>query len=78
MCFWLHSKQNFTKAGEQEAVRCDTQAKLIERGCQRGEIISPTKETIIVENISLSKSFNQQEPVQLSPQKINLKLRPGK
>lgn len=78
MCFCLHFEQNFTKAGEQEAARCDTQAQLIERGCQRDEIISPANNVSIVKETPLSESFNQQEPVQLSPQKISLKLRPGK
>ncbi|XP_061782237.1 integrin beta-2 isoform X2 [Nerophis lumbriciformis] len=68
---------NFTKAGEQEAARCETQAKLRERGCREEEIIYPASVQQIVKAESLSNSFNMQEPVQLSPQKISLKLRPG-
>lgn len=69
--------QNFTKAGEQEAARCDTQARLIERGCKMEEIISPKSDVTIVKQDPLSSSFTQQEPVQLSPQNIRLTLRPG-
>ncbi|XP_054471925.1 integrin beta-2 [Anoplopoma fimbria] len=75
-CVWCQ-QLNFTKAGEQDAVRCDTQAQLIRRGCKREEIISPENKLSIVKEDPLSLSFNQQEPVQLSPQKINLRLRPG-
>ena len=77
VCFCIPFVQNFTKAGEQEAVRCDTQAQLIKRGCKREEIISPKNNLTIVKKDPLSTSFNQQEPVQLSPQKISLRLRPG-
>ncbi|XP_070831951.1 integrin beta-2 isoform X1 [Chaetodon trifascialis] len=75
-CVWC-KQLNFTKAGEQEAARCDTQAQLIERGCKKEEIISPMNNLSIVQEHPLSVSFNQQEPVQLSPQKISLRLRPG-
>ncbi|XP_044073640.1 integrin beta-2 [Siniperca chuatsi] len=75
-CVWCQ-QLNFTKAGEQEAARCDTQAQLIERGCKREEIVSPKNNLTIVKKDPLSTSFNQQEPVQLSPQKISLRLRPG-
>ncbi|XP_042350248.1 integrin beta-2 [Plectropomus leopardus] len=75
-CMWCQ-QLNFTKAGEQEAVRCDTWAQLITRGCKNEEIISPKNNLTIVKKDPLSESFNQQEPVQLSPQKINLRLRPG-
>ncbi|XP_075937149.1 integrin beta-2 [Anarhichas minor] len=75
-CVWCQ-QLNFTKAGEQDAVRCDTQAQLIGRGCKREEIISPKNIRIIVKEDPLSASFDQQEPVQLSPQKISLRLRSG-
>uniref|UniRef100_A0AAY4CIT6 Integrin beta n=1 Tax=Denticeps clupeoides TaxID=299321 RepID=A0AAY4CIT6_9TELE len=39
-CAWC-KKLNFTKTGEQEAVRCDTQENLKTRGCSETEIISP-------------------------------------
>ncbi|XP_037313457.2 integrin beta-2 [Pungitius pungitius] len=75
-CVWC-KQLNFTKPGEQEAVRCDTQAQLIGRGCKKEEIISPQNNLKIHKRESLSNSFNEQEPVQLSPQKISLRLRPG-
>ncbi|XP_040003777.1 integrin beta-2 [Xiphias gladius] len=74
-CVWCQ-QLNFTKAGEQEAARCDTQTQLIARGCKMEEIISPKDHLIIVKNDPLSNSFKQQESVQLTPQKIQLILRP--
>uniref|UniRef100_A0A8D3DG22 Integrin beta n=1 Tax=Scophthalmus maximus TaxID=52904 RepID=A0A8D3DG22_SCOMX len=75
-CVWCQ-QLNFTKAGEQEAARCDTRAQLIARGCKTKEIISPHNSQIINQDNPLSSSFKQQEAVQLRPQKISLKLRPG-
>ncbi|KAF3695221.1 Integrin beta-2 Cell surface adhesion glycoprotein [Channa argus] len=75
-CMWC-KQLNFTKAGEQEAARCDTQAQLIKRGCEGEEIISTRNEMHTEEDNPLSNAFNQQEPIQLSPQKIRLTLRPG-
>ncbi|XP_053184416.1 integrin beta-2 isoform X1 [Scomber japonicus] len=75
-CVWCQ-KLNFTKAGEQEAARCDTKAKLMDRGCEAEDIISPENKLTVVKKVPLSQSFNQQEPIQLSPQTIELKLRPG-
>ncbi|XP_038575705.1 integrin beta-2 [Micropterus salmoides] len=75
-CVWC-KQLNFTKAGEQEAARCDTEAQLLARGCKREEIISPKNNISTVKKEPLSKEFNNQEPVQLSPQKISLTLRPG-
>ncbi|XP_008295050.1 integrin beta-2 isoform X1 [Stegastes partitus] len=75
-CAWCQ-QLNFTKAGEQEAVRCDTQAQLMGRGCKEEEIISPVNSLTIMKEDPLSVSFDHGEPVQMSPQQINLKLRPG-
>ncbi|TNN56328.1 Integrin beta-2 [Liparis tanakae] len=75
-CVWCQ-QLNFTKAGEQDAVRCDTQTQLIKRGCKKEEIISPQNTMTIIQGDSLSKSVNQREPVQLKPQKISLRLRSG-
>uniref|UniRef100_A0A8C2X7D2 Integrin beta n=1 Tax=Cyclopterus lumpus TaxID=8103 RepID=A0A8C2X7D2_CYCLU len=75
-CMWC-KQLNFTKAGEQDAVRCDTQTQLIRRGCKREEIISPENNLKIVQGDSLSTLSNQPEPVQLSPQKISLRQRSG-
>ncbi|XP_071391791.1 integrin beta-2 [Centroberyx affinis] len=75
-CVWC-KQLNFTKPGEQEAARCDTRSELMKRGCMTGEIISPMNNIDIVKDTPLSKSFDQQEPIQLNPQEIKLKLRPG-
>uniref|UniRef100_UPI0037E938FA integrin beta-2 isoform X2 n=1 Tax=Semicossyphus pulcher TaxID=241346 RepID=UPI0037E938FA len=75
-CVWC-KQLNFTKAGRQEAVRCDTKAKLLEKGCRSEEIIFPENHLDFEKKDPLSASFNQQEPVQLSPQRIRLRLRPG-
>ncbi|CAN9498054.1 unnamed protein product [Ophioblennius macclurei] len=72
-CVWCQHV-NFTKAGEQEAVRCDTRAHLMARGCEEEDIISPVNNIQIVEDRPLSED---QEVVQMRPQKIHLKLRPG-
>nr|XP_057938901.1 integrin beta-2 [Doryrhamphus excisus] len=75
-CAWCQ-QLNFTKAGEQESARCETRAKLMERGCAEKEMIDPHSVQQTEKNEPLSKSFNMQEPVQLSPQMISLELRPG-
>nr|ALJ30161.1 CD18 transcript 1 [Paralichthys olivaceus]ALJ30162.1 CD18 transcript 2 [Paralichthys olivaceus] len=75
-CMWCQ-QLNFTKAGEQEAARCDTQAQLIAKGCMKEEIISPQHSVLINKKDPLTTSFKELAAVQLSPQKISLKLRPG-
>ncbi|KAM9347359.1 integrin beta-2 [Symphorus nematophorus] len=75
-CVWC-KQLNFTKEGEQEAVRCDTAAQLKKRGCSQDQIINPVNNFNIIEQTELSNSFAKEEPVQLSPQKISLTLRPG-
>lgn len=76
--FCIFFQQNFTNAEKDEATRCDTRDKLIMKGCVQSEIISPVNSHTIAKEIPLSESFVHQEPVQLSPQAISLKLRPGK
>ncbi|CAG5866009.1 unnamed protein product [Menidia menidia] len=75
-CAWCQ-QLSFSKRGEQEAVRCDTRAQLRQRGCQEEEILYPENTLNITMNKSLSTSFSQQDPVQISPQKVHLHLRPG-
>ncbi|XP_012713602.1 integrin beta-2 [Fundulus heteroclitus] len=75
-CAWCQ-QLNFTKAGEQEAVRCDTRAKLMSRGCRTDQMISPKNNDSIRKEDPLSQSTGTEEPVQMSPQIIDLKLRPG-
>ncbi|KAM3862336.1 integrin beta-2-like [Diretmus argenteus] len=73
----LSTRMNFTKPGEQEAARCDTMPQLMARGCSEGGIISPVNSVTEVKTTPLSKGGNQQDPVQLYPQEIKLKLRRG-
>ncbi|XP_068185040.1 integrin beta-2 [Antennarius striatus] len=76
-CAWC-TQLNFTSSGKQEAVRCDTRSQLIARGCEPDEIISPQNDKSTVEEKPLSVSLSSdQQPVQLSPQKISLRMRPG-
>uniref|UniRef100_A0A4W5KYX5 Integrin beta n=1 Tax=Hucho hucho TaxID=62062 RepID=A0A4W5KYX5_9TELE len=76
-CMWC-KQLNFTKPGEQKAARCDTWAQLVERGCMEEDIISPQNILTVTKNNALStNAFVKDEPVQLRPQEVNLKLRPG-
>ncbi|XP_075886634.1 integrin beta-2 [Nelusetta ayraudi] len=75
-CVWC-KQLNFTNTEKDEVTRCDTRDKLTEKGCDQNEIIFPVNSQSIVKENPLSESFEQQEPVQLSPQEISLKLRPG-
>ncbi|XP_041858022.1 integrin beta-2 isoform X2 [Melanotaenia boesemani] len=75
-CAWCQ-QLNFTKSGEQDAVRCDTEDQLKSKGCKQEEIVSPKNELQTIKEEPLSASFDKQEPVQISPQQIRLKLRPG-
>ncbi|XP_068123318.1 integrin beta-7 [Hyperolius riggenbachi] len=76
-CVWCSSK-NFTKGGESEGSRCATRLELIQRGCQEDLIIDPRGLIRTVKNISLSDNADQEVITQLAPQKMYLKLRPGK
>ncbi|XP_072301480.1 integrin beta-2 [Eucyclogobius newberryi] len=77
-CVWCQ-QLNFTKQGEQEEVRCDTQAKLRARGCHGDNIITVLNQQMVTKDQPLTQTFDQKdkEPVQLSPQEVRLKLRPG-
>lgn len=74
MLYVLFKPQNFTKTGEQEAVRCDTVASLQKRGCSHNFIINPKNDFLKVSNKPLTAGTN---PVQIQPQEISLNLRPG-
>lgn len=77
-CMWCKTL-SFTKAGEQDAARCDTWENLVKRGCDEKSIITVNNSIQYVVNKPLSDKFSQkaQEYVQLSPQDIHLKLRQG-
>ncbi|XP_043931048.1 integrin beta-2-like isoform X2 [Protopterus annectens] len=72
-CAWC-KKQNFTKAGEPDSVRCDTVAKLSERGCTSTDVINPPSIAILKENKPLGKSDTT--VTQLQPQHVVVDLRP--
>uniref|UniRef100_H3CML1 Integrin beta n=1 Tax=Tetraodon nigroviridis TaxID=99883 RepID=H3CML1_TETNG len=75
-CVWC-MQENFTKPGEQETARCNTIKVLTERGCAPPKIIFPQNNITVLKKLPLSESFARQEPIQLSPQAIHLKVRPG-
>ncbi|XP_026127046.1 integrin beta-2-like [Carassius auratus] len=72
-CAWCKDL-NFTKTGQQEAVRCNTAAMLRNEGCSSNGIINPKN--------NFTKTLNKPlgagpSPVQIQPQEIQLNLRPG-
>ncbi|XP_072261898.1 integrin beta-7 [Pyxicephalus adspersus] len=76
-CVWCAAK-NFTKGGESEGSRCATRLELLQRGCDEGLIIDPKSLINIVKDTPLSDKADQEIITQLAPQKVHLKLRPGK
>uniref|UniRef100_A0A672KCU3 Integrin beta n=1 Tax=Sinocyclocheilus grahami TaxID=75366 RepID=A0A672KCU3_SINGR len=72
-CAWCKDL-NFTKTGEQEAIRCDTAASLRNKGCSSNGIINPKNNFAKNSNKPLAAGAN---PVQIQPQEIQLNLRPG-
>lgn len=70
----LLKPQNFTKAGEQEAARCNTAAMLRDKGCSSNGIINPKNDFIKTKDKPLAPGAN---PVQIQPQEVQLNLRPG-
>nr|XP_020664873.1 integrin beta-2 isoform X2 [Pogona vitticeps] len=64
-CAWC-KKQNFTKVGEPDSIRCDTKQQLLLRGCEEEDIVFP-------------KSFAIPDPPhglrQIYPEKVHLQLR---
>nr|XP_055070808.1 integrin beta-2 [Misgurnus anguillicaudatus]XP_055070809.1 integrin beta-2 [Misgurnus anguillicaudatus]XP_055070810.1 integrin beta-2 [Misgurnus anguillicaudatus] len=71
-CAWC-TDLNFTKTGEQEAVRCNTVSELEGKGCVA--IKNPSNDLYNIVNKPLVAGDN---PVQIQPQEIKLDLRPGK
>ncbi|XP_035379481.1 integrin beta-2 isoform X2 [Electrophorus electricus] len=75
-CAWCQ-ELNFTKPGEQEAVRCDTRTVLLGKGCLETNIVSPRSNHKKDKDRPLSGGQHQKDPVQIQPQEITLELRPG-
>lgn len=76
--FYCFTFQNFTQlpgVGE----RCDTQANLIAKGCQVNFIENPVSQVEILTNkpLSVGRQKNSSDIVQIAPQSLILKLRPG-
>nr|XP_014350673.1 PREDICTED: integrin beta-7 isoform X1 [Latimeria chalumnae] len=74
-CAWC-KELNFTKDGESESSRCDSEEELLIRGCKSDQIVHPKSSYEILKNRSLSKNAEGETVVQLTPQKIKVKLRP--
>ncbi|MBN3308432.1 ITB2 protein, partial [Amia calva] len=72
-CTWCKAL-NFTKPGEPGSARCDTKAKLEERGCKTSDIINPQGYDAAEKNVPLQGGSS---PVQLKPQAVRLELRPN-
>ncbi|KAA0715491.1 Integrin beta-2 [Triplophysa tibetana] len=70
-CAWCKDL-NFTKPGEQEAVRCDSVAVLKDKGCSA--LIDPENK---LNKISTKPLTAGSHPVQITPQELELNLRPG-
>ncbi|KAG8452692.1 hypothetical protein GDO86_004468 [Hymenochirus boettgeri] len=73
----FNTSQNFTKSGESEGLRCAVYTELLYRGCDKDHIINPHGSIHILQGEALSESANQEKVIQLYPQVINVKLRPG-
>lgn len=76
-CAWC-SQENFTHlsgAGE----RCDTPENLLAKGCQLPFIENPVSQVEILQNnpLSVGRQKNSSDIVQIAPQSLVLKLRPG-
>lgn len=76
-CAWC-SQENFTHlsgAGE----RCDTPANLLAKGCQLPFIENPVSQVEILQNkpLSVGRQKNSSDIVQIAPQSLVVKLRPG-
>ncbi|MBN3294303.1 ITB7 protein, partial [Polypterus senegalus] len=67
---------NFTKPGESDASRCDSEQSLRRRGCSSTRIHNPKNNMHVRKNRTLSHSNGY--TVQLMPQHLHLKLRPGR
>ncbi|XP_066544624.1 integrin beta-2-like [Amia ocellicauda] len=65
---------NFLNPGEPGSARCDTKAKLEERGCKTSDIINPQGFDAAENNVPLQGGSS---PIQLKPQTVQLELRPN-
>ncbi|XP_053552426.1 integrin beta-7-like [Bombina bombina] len=77
MCLFLCTLQNFTHGGESEGSRCAPYSELKKRGCDDEYVINPKGSVRILKNKPLSDSAEEETVIQLTPQRVHLKLRPG-
>ncbi|XP_032802386.2 integrin beta-1-B-like [Petromyzon marinus] len=76
-CAWCRTL-NFTRDGELDSVRCASVEALKARGCEANDIMNPMGSFSVLQNEPLTSTGMQSETVvQLSPQKVHVKLRPG-
>ncbi|XP_008843961.1 integrin beta-6 [Nannospalax galili] len=76
-CAWC-SQENFTHPSE-AGERCDTPANLLAKGCQLTFVENPVSQVEILQNkpLSIGRQKNSSDIVQIAPQNLILKLRPG-
>ncbi|XP_061094466.1 integrin beta-1-B-like [Conger conger] len=81
-CAWC-SEESFIGPGQFTWERCDTVSALVERGCPSGSIEDPRGDTALLLNHKITsryRDWNRHVPhttVQLQPQKVLMRLRPG-
>ncbi|XP_051873507.1 integrin beta-2-like [Pristis pectinata] len=73
-CAWCKTL-NFTKAGEPESARCDSEELLKNRGCKDVDIIKPAN----MMNVDMNRPLgtHRDTVIQIRPQKVHLVLRRG-
>lgn len=76
-CAWC-SQENFTHPSE-AGERCNTPANLLAKGCQLTFIENPVSQVEVLQNkpLSIGRQKNSSDIVQIAPQNLILKLRPG-
>ncbi|XP_078460523.1 integrin beta-6-like [Lampetra fluviatilis] len=76
-CGWC-SQENFSE-GEHHDKRCDLVSNLLEKGCSKKYIEFPMNQLDIIKNHPISGKVDGSSSsiIQMSPQKISLRLRPG-
>lgn len=58
--------------------RCDAPDALLEKGCARSYLEFPVSKAQVLQDLPLGKKSETHNSTQISPQKIALKMRPGK
>ncbi|KAJ8395061.1 hypothetical protein AAFF_G00040120 [Aldrovandia affinis] len=81
-CAWC-SEESFIGTGQLTWERCDMASALLERGCPRSRVEDPRGDTMLQRNHRVTSRHRDQKHhgphgiVQLQPQKVLLRLRPG-